>query len=106
MKYSGRHGHGISSLFRSANALACGALFFIALFVSSSAAAQTLTVLHSFNGLDGAEPAGELALDELGHIYGTTQHGGTALGDNVSGGGTLFENVPEAGRQLDPARPL
>jgi hypothetical protein len=34
------------------------------------------TVLHSFNGSDGAFPFGELIEDEKGDIYGTATEGG------------------------------
>src|SRR5262245_37257162 len=44
--------------------------------------AQTVTVLHSFNGVDGASPAGSLLIDG-NTLYGTTSAEGFS-------GGTLF----------------
>jgi uncharacterized repeat protein (TIGR03803 family) len=44
-----------------------------------------LTVLHTFNGPDGASPAAGLVQDSAGNMYGTTLYGGTA------GYGTVFE---------------
>ena len=35
-----------------------------------------LTLLHSFNGTDGANPAGGVLLDSHGNFYGVTQYGG------------------------------
>jgi uncharacterized repeat protein (TIGR03803 family) len=35
-----------------------------------------LTVLHKFNGSDGMEPEGGLAIDAQGNLYGTTIYGG------------------------------
>lgn len=34
------------------------------------------TVLHVFNGIDGANPYGTLIFDNSGNLYGTTQYGG------------------------------
>jgi uncharacterized repeat protein (TIGR03803 family) len=47
--------------------------------------AGTETVLHSFNGADGATPVSGLLLDAAGSLYGTTRDGG-ALGF-----GTVFK---------------
>jgi len=46
------------------------------------------TVLHSFSGLDGAEPQAGLIQASDGYFYGTTSYGGTA------GYGTAFELDP------------
>jgi uncharacterized repeat protein (TIGR03803 family) len=53
-------------------------------------------VLHSFRGIDGYEPNGELVFDAAGNLYGTTYQGG---GYNVSccsdSCGTVFELTPD-----------
>jgi uncharacterized repeat protein (TIGR03803 family) len=50
------------------------------------------TVLYSFQGgLDGYGPGYSVTLDGKGHIYGTTQMGGTSSGQ---GYGTVFEVTP------------
>jgi uncharacterized repeat protein (TIGR03803 family) len=53
--------------------------------------AWTETVLHNFNGGDGAYPYASLALAENGTLYGTTELGGT------SDYGTVFELTPPSG---------
>lgn len=46
------------------------------------------TVLHSFNGYDGATPMAGVTLDDSGSIYGTTTAGGE------DGYGTVFQLAP------------
>jgi uncharacterized repeat protein (TIGR03803 family) len=47
--------------------------------------------LHAFgNGLDGANPEGEVLLDAAGNVYGTTYDGGK-YGDSYGGVGTFYE---------------
>jgi len=46
------------------------------------------TVLHSFSGYDGAQPAAQLVLDRKGNLYGTTITGG------AGGYGVAFELTP------------
>jgi uncharacterized repeat protein (TIGR03803 family) len=46
------------------------------------------TVLHTFEGLDGCLPEGNLVLDKKGNLYG-----GTILGGNT-GYGVVFEVTP------------
>jgi uncharacterized repeat protein (TIGR03803 family) len=48
----------------------------------------TYTVLHRFNGYDGAFPAANLAFDDKGNLYGTTRYGSSG------GGGVVFEITP------------
>jgi uncharacterized repeat protein (TIGR03803 family) len=51
---------------------------------------RTLTVLHEFSGLDGANPFSGLVFDRSGNLYGTTYLGGE------SGYGTVFKLSPDA----------
>jgi hypothetical protein len=46
------------------------------------------TLLHTFNGYDGAEPVVNLTFGSNGKVYGTTATGGTY------GGGVVFEITP------------
>jgi uncharacterized repeat protein (TIGR03803 family) len=48
----------------------------------------TLTMLHSFNWLDGAYPTGGLLQGTDGNLYGTTSQGG------IGGEGTVFQITP------------
>jgi uncharacterized repeat protein (TIGR03803 family) len=48
----------------------------------------TETIIHNFNGVDGAIPTGALIMDGAGNFYGTTAQGGTL------GGGTVFQLTP------------
>ena len=43
------------------------------------------TVLHQFNGYDGAQPSANLVLDGKGNLYGTTATG------EAGGAGVAFE---------------
>lgn len=52
--------------------------------------AWSLTILHRFNGMDGAEPIANLAFDSAGNIFGTTTKGGTA------DSGVVFKLSPPA----------
>lgn len=47
--------------------------------------AQTFTLVHVFNGADGAEPTGQLVQDTSGNLWGTTMFGGS------NGLGTLYK---------------
>jgi uncharacterized repeat protein (TIGR03803 family) len=53
--------------------------------------------LHAFgNGLDGANPEGEVLLDAAGNVYGTTFDGGK-YGQSYGGVGTFYELSQTAG---------
>jgi uncharacterized repeat protein (TIGR03803 family) len=60
------------------------AVLAIALGLPQARAAQ-FALLHSFNGSEGREPVGALAVDAAGNVFGTTSAGGR------HGAGTLFE---------------
>lgn len=55
--------------------------------------AWTYSVVHQFNGGDGATPADPLILDNAGNLYGTTMEG---QGGDPSPEGTVFELSPPA----------
>jgi hypothetical protein len=54
------------------------------------------TELYVFSGVysDGWHPAGGVALDANGNLYGTTAVGGDRCGGGGSGCGTVFEITP------------
>jgi uncharacterized repeat protein (TIGR03803 family) len=77
---------------RLAIELAVFTVFTMASLVTSSrAVAQQETVLHSFDGNDGAGSASSLIFDAAGNLYGTTVNGGAYKR------GTAFELTPAAG---------
>lgn len=59
--------------------------------------AWTETILHSFSGPDGSAPAGGLAVDKAGNLYGVTNRGGTlscrsgSTTNPAPGCGTVFK---------------
>jgi uncharacterized repeat protein (TIGR03803 family) len=56
------------------------------------------TVLHTFEGGDGATPGSVLTFDSQGNLYGTTGHGGGNAGCGAeSGCGTVFKLTPQSG---------
>ncbi len=62
---------------------------------TSSMPAQTFTILHTFTGPDGADPAGAMVRDAAGNLYGTTDAGGNGtLCGYVTGCGTVFKLSP------------
>ena|ERR1017187_893151 len=54
------------------------AITFLAQPVEPPTTARRYTVLHTFQGSDGAYPYGNLVRDSGGSLYGTTSNGGTA----------------------------
>lgn len=54
----------------------------------SSGSAYTETILHTFEGTDGAEPVAALFMDASGNLFGTTARGGK------HGKGAVFEMTP------------
>jgi uncharacterized repeat protein (TIGR03803 family) len=52
------------------------------------------TVLHAFNGADGAQPYAGLVFDAAWNLYGTTFAGGTSK--SCIGCGTVFKLSPQA----------
>jgi uncharacterized repeat protein (TIGR03803 family) len=51
-------------------------------------------VLHTFNGMNGANPGSDMIFDGVGNLYGTTINGGRAGCDPPIGCGTVFELSP------------
>jgi uncharacterized repeat protein (TIGR03803 family) len=70
--------------------LALALVLLLVVAASQSAQAQTLKVLHSFDGTDGSSPVGTLVQATNGDLYGTTQNGGATGADE----GTVFEITP------------
>ena len=54
----------------------------------------TVTTLAVFNGTNGKNPLGGLTRGRDGSFYGTTQQGGTYVGSNPGGYGTVFKMTP------------
>lgn len=50
------------------------------------------TVLHTFDGTDGAQPEANLLLDSAGNLYGTTAYGGSTA--CAGGCGVVFKITP------------
>jgi uncharacterized repeat protein (TIGR03803 family) len=69
----------------------CGTVFELS---SGTNDRWTETVLHSFNGNDGANPISNVILDAAGRLYGTTYYGGEVGCDPPYGCGTVFELTP------------
>lgn len=84
-----------NSVFSTATKAICALLLTLAL--SFAAKAQTFTVLHTFNGKNGAEPVGTVVLDGAGNIYGTTGTGG--IGPCADGCGAAFM-LTKTGKQV------
>ena len=63
----------------------CGVVFELS---PTSGGGWTQTVLHAFNGKDGAYPTAGLVFDKAGNLYGTTFQGG------AHNDGVVFELIP------------
>ena len=78
--------------------------------LTSSGGNWTETTLYSFNGSDGANPYGGVALDSAGNIYGTTRNGGSmnlgALFELTNSGSGWTEQVLYNFSGPDGYRPL
>lgn len=61
----------------------------LTMLMSQRTRAQTLTVLHTFTGPDGAIPAAGVKLDSAGNLYGVTEDGGNQVCD--FGCGTVYK---------------
>ncbi|MFZ0793988.1 MAG: choice-of-anchor tandem repeat GloVer-containing protein, partial [Candidatus Korobacteraceae bacterium] len=81
------HGSGGLDLWLTVAATVIATLLVVA---AMPAHAQTFTVIHSFNGADGANPFVGLTLDAAGNLYGTTEFGG-GHGCNIGDCGTVFK---------------
>jgi len=70
----------------------CGTVFRLA----PTSGSWNKTVLHAFNGNDGASPYAEVTSDLSGNLYGTTYAGGSyaAVGASKLGPGTVFKLTP------------
>lgn len=66
------------------------AIFVLCVAAAITLPAQTLTTVHSFDGLDGENPDAALIQATDGNLYGTTYAGGA----NGFIGGTVFKIAP------------
>jgi uncharacterized repeat protein (TIGR03803 family) len=71
----------------------CGAISYGYGTLYKLSARNKLTLLHSFGGVDGASPIGEVLRTTNGSLYGTTSGGGTH-NCGGSGCGTVWKYVP------------
>jgi uncharacterized repeat protein (TIGR03803 family) len=76
---------------RRCNRNGCGTVFEL---VPGNNGEWNLTVLHSFQGKDGANPSATLIFDAAGNLYGTTQLGGDLSCGGGGGCGTVFKLAP------------
>jgi len=66
--------------------------------VEQRAEAQQFTVLHTFHGANGADPAAPLTRDDAGNLYGTTFAGGKTCAHLPAGCDTVFK-LDKTGKQ-------
>jgi uncharacterized repeat protein (TIGR03803 family) len=88
---------------RATIALAALTAFGLGVVATTSAGAQSLSVLHSFAGPDGAIPYSTLIMDKAGNLYGTTS-GGTVFKLDASGNVTVLHRF--TGSPGDGASPF
>ena len=81
--------------FAAAEPVGCGIVFNLrpAATISGSVTAPwTETVLHRFQGDDGANPSGDTTFDSGGNLYGTTEYGGGSSSNCLRGScGIVYE---------------
>ena len=65
----------------------CGVVFKVS-------AKGAFSLLHTFSQTDGESPEGNLIVDTLGNVYGTTVYGGPVQGPINASYGVLFELTP------------
>lgn len=90
--------------FRARRRLPCPLALLIAVVALASAASaeRKEKVLYSFQGIpDGAVPAGGVAFDQQGNLYGATTNGGASNCQSLFDCGTVFELSPPA-KKGDP----
>jgi uncharacterized repeat protein (TIGR03803 family) len=84
--------YGIGAIGGDGNNAYCASLGFsgcgVVFELSQQKGVWTETVLHTFEGPDGAEPRSPLIFDAHGNLYGSTEDGG------ANGGGIVFEMSP------------
>jgi uncharacterized repeat protein (TIGR03803 family) len=73
-------------------------LLWVSAVATQPAQARKFKVLHTFHGPNGNGPAGVLARDSAGNLYGTTEAGGTGKCGKISCG-TAFK-LDKTGRQI------
>lgn len=78
----------LARIFSHGNLFAFAAGLFV-LSVADGAHAGSFSIVHDFQGTEGANPEGGLVADASGNLYGTTWSGGTY------GSGTVFKIAPD-----------
>jgi uncharacterized repeat protein (TIGR03803 family) len=76
----------------SAKCDGCGAVWKLA---RNAKGAWTVTILHAFTGVDGANPLAGLIFDLAGNLYGTTAGGGDLGCHKPYGCGVVFKLAPK-----------
>jgi uncharacterized repeat protein (TIGR03803 family) len=72
----------------------CGTVFKL---IPQSGGRWTKSILHYFNGSDGASPQVSLVFDKSGSLYGTTKGGGIRGSCAGAGCGVVFKLTPASG---------